>query len=277
MLRFVFGLAVMAAAGALAIDLAPPEARRVEACSVAPVQFDDTVRAADFIVVATVIEVGGAANEQPPLPSATATQTGVPDASSTPELTPTRTPRNQDSPTPEDTELAEPSATPFPAEDLTGLRAVLEPVVVYAGGEGGQLPRITVDAASRKAYEEELRRREALMFPRTSCSPTAPFRYELGRAYFVMGRTLESGAVTTFVVPMAGESTLEFPANSCFQMHISVYERFLSRYRSEFVGSDRGCVFIDRITLGEFSPALLAIRAGISPPETGSGGMAALR
>jgi hypothetical protein len=39
------------------------------------------------------------------------------------------------------------------------------------------------------------------------------------------------------------------------------------------VGSDHGCVFIDRTTLAEFAPALLAIRLGIVPPETGSGGM----
>ncbi|HEY8171806.1 MAG TPA: hypothetical protein VIH21_01865, partial [Dehalococcoidia bacterium] len=182
MVRFTLVLATMAIAAALAIDNAPHGALPASACSIAPSFFESDVRAADFIVVAEVIEVGGAANEQPVLPSATATQTYAPPPSSTPEVTPTRTPRNYDSPTPEDTELAAPSSTPIPLQDLTGLRAVLDPRVVYAGDPDAN---ITVDAGTRKAYEEELRRREASIFPKTSCSPGAPYRYRFGGSYFV--------------------------------------------------------------------------------------------
>jgi hypothetical protein len=245
------------------------------ACSLAPATFEEQVREASFIVVAEVVDVGGAANEQPPLPSATATITMTPLPSSTPEFTPTRTPRNFDSPTPEDTELAEPSATPAPPEDLTGYRAVLDPRVVYAGDSDAN---ITVDALARRLYEEELRRREALIGPISSCTASAPFRYEVGREYFVMGRIDERGAHTAFVVPVQ-DNAVVFPEGSGLYMERVTHRRYFSEFQLvEGSGDDVNVgVRMGRMSLARFGSIVLAIRSGILPPETGNAGLAAHR
>ncbi len=156
-------------------------APRVEACSSPPDTFEMIARGAQLIALVDVADVGGAANEQPPVATVTPTATVAAAESPTPSATLTSAERRRPSATPEDpTPTLSPTATAMP-EDLTGYRATIDVRAVYAGEAAA---RITIDVEPRAAYERGLRAREAGYY--SICDPFAPMRYITGARYLLV-------------------------------------------------------------------------------------------
>jgi hypothetical protein len=285
MLRFValFLAGCIATAGMLVLSSHQPAPAR--ACSIAPTIFDDLVKKVPFIVLADVAEVGGPVNSAPPLsptPTATpaATDTPAPGATRTPR--PSATPRTR-TPTPLPPS-ATPTNTPPPYYDLTGTRATLSIIRAYVGDPPAS--PFVIDAEQRAQFERELRGIEAGL--RGSCGPFAPARYSAGARYVVLAARERSGAAATSMrLRVDGDDVIlcdkSQPGDaSCPQMHGAAYRRFFAgvEARIDPAGDqDYATITAARMPFAQFVAALEAIRSGgnITPPETGSAGLAALR
>jgi hypothetical protein len=257
----------------------------VGACSIAPTIFDDLVKKVPFIVLADVTETGGPENSAPtlsptPTPSPTATDTPVPGATRTPK--PSATPRTR-TPTPLPASPT-PTYTPPPYYDLTGTRATLSIVQAYAGDPPPS--PFVIDAEQRAQFERELRGIEAGL--RGSCGPFPPARYRAGARYVVLAARERSGAAATSMrIHVEGDDVIlcdkSRPTDfSCPQMHGAAYRRFFAgvEARIDPAGDqDYATITAARMPLAQFAAAIEAIRSGsnITPPETGSAGLAAPR
>jgi hypothetical protein len=268
-MRYVLPLALattLAVVGAaLRIDPADPQV--ANACSIAPTTIESASDHATLIVLADVVEVGGAANEQPPLPSATPTNTYAPPPTLTPEVSPTRTPRGTSSGTPTTTPSPHPTHTPMPPPDLTGMRATLSVISSYDGDAPSTL---TVDAAQRAAYERELRVREAQFPPTSICGPIPPNLYAVGQRYLVFVHVSDAATGSVMAIPVTNGRV-----SGNFSLRGETYNRYFRGLPVEF--TDEGAWAILRaetIPLATYVRAVLGRRgATIAPPNTGTAGL----
>lgn len=268
-MRYVLpvALATTLAIVVAALRIDPADQRRASACSIAPTTIESASEQATIIVLADVVSVGGAANEQPPLPSATATNTYAPPPTLTPEVSPTRTPRGTRSDTPTATPSPYPTLTPLPPPDLTGMRATLSVMSSYAGDAP---PTLTVDAAQRAEYERELRVREAQL-PRTSiCGPIPPNPYVVGQRYLVFVHTSDTATVSVMAIPVN-----DGRVSGNFSLRGETYNRYFRGLPVEFTdGGAWANLRAETVPLTTYIRAVLGLRgATIAPPNTGTAGL----
>jgi len=285
MIRFValFLAGCIATAGMIAASSREPA--RVGACSIAPTIFDDLVKKVPFIVLADVVDAGGPQNSAPtlsPTPTPSRTATNTPDPSTTRTPKPSATPRTR-TPTPLPASPT-PTSTPPPYYDLTGTRATLSILRTYAGDAPAS--PFVIDAEQRAQFERELRGIEAGQ--RGSCGPFPPARYSAGARYVVLAARERSGAsATSMRLRVEGDDVILCDKSrpndwSCPQMHGATYRRFFAgvEARIDPAGDqDYATITAARMPLARFVAAIKAIRSGsnITPPETGSAGLAAHR
>ena len=248
------------------------------ACIQAPLIFQQAARQADFVVLADAVEVGGAANEQPPLPSPTPTNTFAPFVTSTPTSAGAVRPRGTRTPTPgrqspTPTRTSYPTPTPYTMPDFTGFGATLSIVTVYAGDVTSP---VVIDAASRAAIERVYRRREAQVYDGAECG-SFPKQYELGARYLVLGRSGAGGPATEAAFKVTGD-TVPLPANG-LAMDAATYHRYLEMFGAVLDPDGQwAAVTESEIPLNALVRATLGVRGRlIGPPDTGSAGLAAGR
>jgi hypothetical protein len=253
------------------------------ACSLAPTVFDDLAKQVPLIVLADVQAVGGPVNSAPTLaptstPSATPTDTPAPGATRTPR--PSATPRTR-TPTPLPPSVT-PTSTPPPYYDLTGMRATLDVVQTYAGDS--PTSPLVIDAEQRARFERGLRAIEADQ--RSICGPFPVVRYSAGARYIILAAYERSGAAATSMrLRVEGDDVILCDSTrpddrSCPQMHGTAYRRFFAGVGARIdhgTEEDFATITAARMPLARFVSALEAIRNGsnITPPETGSAGLAA--
>lgn len=240
---------------------------RAEACSIGPDRFEMISRDASLIALVDVADVGGAANEQPPVPTVTPTATVAPAESPTPSATLTRSERRTPSATPEDpTPTLSPTATAMP-EDLTGYRATLDVRTVYAGEAA---VRIAIDVEARAVYERGLRAREAGYF--SICGPFPPTRYITGARYLLAAYATAGQHWTRMALRVEDGDVILGPGGG-MTIETATYKRYFAGLPIEANEPDV-TLRVDRIPLDRFVRAMLGVRAAvITPPETGSAGL----
>ncbi len=253
-------------------------ARPALACSLAPPTLEGDAAAADLLILADVVAVGGAENEQPPAATVTPTSTYVPDGSPTPTATPERRSteaRRTATPASSATAAPIPTSTLYPSPDLTGLRAELAVVEMYIGAAAA---RVTVDAEARARYERGLREVEA-RYTTPICGPFSPMKYELGARYLVIASETAGEHTTVMRVRVEGADAVLVP-NSGFYMKRTTYDRYFAGVDAE-LGDDYAFTRAERIPVATLVRAYRGLRSGevpiIVPPNTGSAGLAAGR
>jgi hypothetical protein len=246
-----------------------------EACSYPPLQFERMVDDATLIALVEPIELGGNQNRAP---------TVVAEATATPPPGETPTPGGGEI-TPEPTETLVPAPatwTPTPEPDLTGMGARLRVIEAY---HGTPVQTIDVDWERRALYEEYLRSLHALPPGSVNpCPPLAPMTYTSGTRYLVvLGHPSTDGLVTTMQFPIDGDDVVlgrktptgeEF-AN--FPVRRATYDRYFSGMEAVFA-DDYATITELRMPLSTMLAAIAGVRGVvITPPDTGSAGLAAGR
>ena len=256
----------------------PMTTRPAAACSLSPETFEEGVRRMEIIGLFDVVEIGGAANESPNVPPPSPTATPSPEPTSTSPSTPAgRTARADTMASPlanTETAVPAPTATTFPMPDLTGVRATLSPVAVYAGEAIGN---VTVDAESRRGYERTLRERAA-GYRRPPCDFGSPPMYAVGERYVVFVSSTAGARATYQRFAVVDDRVIV-----SLQLDGTVYRRYLPDFDariSEFEGVETATIIDQHVPLSTLARLVRSIRASdvaITPPSTGSAGLAAGR
>lgn len=261
----------IAVSSVLALRLVPPQ--MAHACSAAPADFERDTQAAEFVALVDAVQVGGATNEQPRLPSPTPSPTYQPPITDTPPATATRTPRGVKTATP--TETVPPTWTPVTAptpELLTGIGATLEIVTLYAGQATSP---VAIDAYGRAAYARYLREREALFPFRSSCEGIHPEAYQVGARYVVFGLNVNGGFTTQTRISVEGDDAVF--GSGGFAMTEGAYHRYFD-WLPVTIEDGYARLTVERMPLATLARAISAVRRGvIAPPDTGSAGLASGR
>jgi hypothetical protein len=221
-----------------------------------------------LIFAADVLSAGDAVNRAPTVtPTVTSTATAT--------ATGTRTP---DAATPVSPPVAPPPTIDV-GVDLTGIGAELQLVHSYAGAAPA---RVTIDTTTRVEVEREIR-----VFESGSISDCAPdrfaARYVPGRRYLVFANEVTPGDNETLALfPIEGDNiVLHDPllATSLLgelYMTQGTYDRYFSTVERYDAGYG---IAAPTVPLATVLRAIAGLRGepSVAPPDTGSGGMAALR
>lgn len=244
---------------------------------------------ADALFVADVLDVGGPENEAPTITPSPAPPTNTPTATATPGAS--RTARANSGAT-----VIAPSETPEQRPqrslgvDLQGRRATLALVRQYAGDSPS---RLVIDAQYRRLTEEFIRAAEGT--GRTPpCGIGGPPPYIPGAQYLVLTQTVEHPVSATDIRTwfrwridgddvILGDASFPESERSYLSVNPANYARYFPGVEGQIGedGTEGGTlVFIQspRVPLASLVTAILGVRAGpsrITPPETGSAGLAA--
>lgn len=273
MIRIVAAAMALAIAvsGVLALRLVP--ARTTHGCSGVPADFERDTRAAAFVALVDAVQVGGAVNDQPRLPSPTPSPAYQALVTDTPLATATSRPRGVKTVAPSETVF--PTWTPVTAptpELLTGIGATLDIVALYAGEVRSP---VTIDAYGRAVYERYLREREALFPFRSSCEGLHPEAYQTGERYVVFGLIVNGGFTTNTRISVDGDDAV-FGAGG-LAMTEAAYHRYFDGLPVK-IEEGYARLTVERMPLSTLARAVGAARGRvIVPPETGSAGLASGR
>jgi hypothetical protein len=165
------------------------------------------------------------------------------------------------------------------------MRATLDVVQAYSGSPPPS--PFVIDAERRALFERDLRFIETHPSS-SSCGPYASPRYSVGAHYVVLAAQTSSGSAATFMrLRVEGDDVVMCdrarPGElSCPRMRGATYRRLFAGVEARIdPGNDQDFATITaaRMPLVQFVSAIEAIRNGgnITPPETGSAGLAAHR
>ncbi len=240
------------------------------ACGIGPDPIEAHITQAALIALVDVVDVGGSKNRAPTIvatPSPTATPTIARSFFDTPPARATASPA--------------PVRTPFVYTlDLTGFGATVNIVERYAGALSSP---VNVDAADRARIERQLRYLEANPGVYPPCEPDIlSVRFERGARYLVIIEDMPASPLhATRAFPVVGD--MVDTSSRGLEMSVATYERFFAPLPADAIDDPedpRMYLTTDRVPLATFVRAIEGIRAGdipITPPETGTAGLAAGR